>query len=461
VRRGDIQALAESFPNIQIAIVDGVFHQQPAVGHAEIRDAIRDGARIWGLSSIGAIRAAEMAHLGMKGFGEVYADFSADPGMSDDEVALLHAPQSPYLAVSEPMVHWRRYLEALRLQGFLTDAAKFEIVEDLIDRWYGERTLELGAELLYKIGGIHLDYEELDSALAPYRVKQLDLVRFLQSRPWGWERPNRHARTVAAPSTSSDGKSALDLVSVGGLPFIDIKFDASRFLSAVSGVRAALLRNRNVSCCDGDGLLQPEVAVKAFTLASSETTNLPPHRALTEQEKAWAELARKRARAASARLACMFDLPLQLLRWQSSKVSMTNPYIPQTVFLGDGAFQSSCGMLEEVWVHEVAHVWLGLLCEMRDFQTRGSGAIYTLPSGTGPKDARGVLFAAHFAGAVAAWLGDAAAQTPLFGYRAERFQYAVWYLHQALEIDIDEDLTPMGRAVHAKLLHYGSSVTKR
>ena len=38
---------------------------------------------------MGAIRAREMAHLGMRGFGRVFERFVAEDDFQDDEVALL------------------------------------------------------------------------------------------------------------------------------------------------------------------------------------------------------------------------------------------------------------------------------------------------------------------------------------------------------------------------------------
>ena len=55
-----------------IVIVDGIFQQVIAVGHAEIREALEKGIDILGMSSMGAIRAYEMRDLGMKGYGKVY-----------------------------------------------------------------------------------------------------------------------------------------------------------------------------------------------------------------------------------------------------------------------------------------------------------------------------------------------------------------------------------------------------
>src|SRR4051812_45698286 len=74
--RGDIAALDDSHPGV-IALIDGRFNEQLAVGHAELRRAIERGWDVWGLSSMGAIRAYEMRGLGMKGFGTVYQHFLA------------------------------------------------------------------------------------------------------------------------------------------------------------------------------------------------------------------------------------------------------------------------------------------------------------------------------------------------------------------------------------------------
>ena len=96
VRRLDVAKLTatERRPGT-LVIVDGLFHDTLAVGHAEIREAMRRGWRVWGLSSMGAIRAREMAPLGMKGFGRVFERFEAEADFQDDEVALLHEPRPP------------------------------------------------------------------------------------------------------------------------------------------------------------------------------------------------------------------------------------------------------------------------------------------------------------------------------------------------------------------------------
>lgn len=131
IKRGDIEQLvADSAPST-IAIVDGVFHAHPAVGHAEILQALRAGWRIWGLSSMGAIRACEMDNLGMTGFGEVYRQFASDPDMSDDEVTLIHQAEEPFLPLSEPLIHIRYFLKQWISEHKLTDSEAQSILHHL------------------------------------------------------------------------------------------------------------------------------------------------------------------------------------------------------------------------------------------------------------------------------------------------------------------------------------------
>ena len=78
--------------------------------------------------------------------------------------------------------------------------------------------------------------------------------------------------------------------------------------------------------------------------------------------------------------------------------SLTNPVIPQCVFLGDEAF-ASLERLPETLVHELAHIWLGLINEIAPLVRLDDAELFTLPSGTSGKTALGVIFAAHFAAA--------------------------------------------------------------
>lgn len=185
-RRGDIQALVAQYPEPGcIAIVDGTFHSFPSVGHIEIRRAIQGGWKVWGLASMGAIRAAEMRFLGMQGYGVVYGRYRDDPEFDDDEVTLVHEIDAPYRAMSEPLIHLRGFVRDLYEQQKLSGDHAQAIIQDLKERWYAERTLSRLKKRLLATG--QMTRQEVDEALGGFngfRVKSQDLQGFLASRCW-------------------------------------------------------------------------------------------------------------------------------------------------------------------------------------------------------------------------------------------------------------------------------------
>jgi hypothetical protein len=184
VKRGDIERIVLQSPPSNLAIVDGVFHSHPAVGHSEILAALGAGWRIWGLSSMGAIRACEMDGLGMTGFGEVYKQFANDPDFSDDEVTLIHQAQEPYLPLSEPLIHIRQFLKQWTAENIITPAQEQHILSYLKNMWYGYRTLDC---LKKSLLALPIDAKQIDNAIANFsahRIKILDLTSFLITQPW-------------------------------------------------------------------------------------------------------------------------------------------------------------------------------------------------------------------------------------------------------------------------------------
>lgn len=177
-RRGDVERLLGSPPGV-IVVVDGYFHLHSlAIGHAELRDAIAAGWQVWGLSSMGAIRAAELRTLGMRGFGRVYQHYVDDPGFRDDEVALLHQPEPPYLAFSEPLVHVRAWLAAMVEAGALPAERRDELIAALMPMWFGDRTRDLLRSLL------GADLAGWTARLDEFQLKSIDLAEFLAAGPW-------------------------------------------------------------------------------------------------------------------------------------------------------------------------------------------------------------------------------------------------------------------------------------
>jgi len=185
VKRGDIERLVSTRRPGVLAIVDGQFHQCLSVGHAEIRAAIAKGWQVWGLSSMGAIRACEMKHMGMRGYGDVYEWFCRDAEFRDDEVALAHGADPPYVALSEPLIHIRVWLDELVKTRLLSARQQKRLLNELMSMWYGDRTLSLARAMVVSM--VPKRAKELDQTLAEFdrfRLKANDLFRFVSERPW-------------------------------------------------------------------------------------------------------------------------------------------------------------------------------------------------------------------------------------------------------------------------------------
>lgn len=88
IKRGDLNLALKENPDI-IAIIDGVFHQNSAVGHKEILSVMKSGVQVFGASSMGALRASELDSLGMVGIGYCYEQYATGAIDSDDDVAVM------------------------------------------------------------------------------------------------------------------------------------------------------------------------------------------------------------------------------------------------------------------------------------------------------------------------------------------------------------------------------------
>jgi hypothetical protein len=99
-------------------IIDGVFHQEPAVPPREILDVLEDGALIVGASSMGALRAAECWPAGMRGVGTIYRLYRRGALGSDDEVILIYSSDgSGYQSRSVPLINVRYALSRAFRKG--------------------------------------------------------------------------------------------------------------------------------------------------------------------------------------------------------------------------------------------------------------------------------------------------------------------------------------------------------
>ena len=117
---GDILSAMRLKPKI-IVLIDGNFEFCAAVWHKELLYALSQNIVVYGASSMGAIRAAELSVFGMRGFGKIFEWYVSGEIERDDEVALMHGPEeTKYFSVTIPLVNLRATLEKVQEDGIAT-----------------------------------------------------------------------------------------------------------------------------------------------------------------------------------------------------------------------------------------------------------------------------------------------------------------------------------------------------
>ncbi|HEX4807354.1 MAG TPA: TfuA-like protein [Bryobacteraceae bacterium] len=143
LRQADLLSAVRRYQPHVIGIVDGYFLQDLSVWHKEILYALQRGIAVYGSSSMGALRAAEMAPYGMRGIGTVYQAFADGTLVDDDEVALAHAPEElNYEKHSEPMVNIRATLEAALARKVISSSVHDRATEAAKATYFPERNLQ-------------------------------------------------------------------------------------------------------------------------------------------------------------------------------------------------------------------------------------------------------------------------------------------------------------------------------
>jgi hypothetical protein len=183
-KRGDISAAIAGGARL-IALIDGVFFQDNAVGHREILSALQSGVRVIGASSMGALRAAELDVLGMEGVGVIYGLYRDGVLTSDDEVALVYDPVTG-TALSEPLINIRCTLKKAEKEGvighesadvLLDTAASLYFPDRVWDRIFEDAESRLPAGVIREMTifiGIHaVDQKRQDAIAALKRTREL------------------------------------------------------------------------------------------------------------------------------------------------------------------------------------------------------------------------------------------------------------------------------------------------
>jgi hypothetical protein len=138
---GDLFLAAREGPTA-IALVDGAFDAVQSVWHKEILWALDRGVAVYGASSMGALRAAELASFGMRGVGEIYRAFVTGTLEDDDEVAVAHAGRDDgWRPLSDAMVDVRATLRRAVDLGVVNEAVAEQIAARVKATPYPRRLL--------------------------------------------------------------------------------------------------------------------------------------------------------------------------------------------------------------------------------------------------------------------------------------------------------------------------------
>jgi len=154
-QRGDVLDALVDRPDA-LVLIDGFYYSVPAVTHKELRYALDAGVRVIGAASLGALRAAEMAPLGMIGVGKVYEWYRSGVIDGDDEVAILHAAaEQDYRGLTVALVELRHALDSpdfdrqaaaalvARVKALPFSNRHPDVIADLAQRMLGSGSAEI------------------------------------------------------------------------------------------------------------------------------------------------------------------------------------------------------------------------------------------------------------------------------------------------------------------------------
>ncbi len=199
-----------------IALIDGLFQQMPAVWHKEILFALSHRIPVYGSSSMGALRAAELAPFGMVGVGHIFEAFRDGVYEDDDEVAVIHGlGEHQYIPLSDPMVNLRHGLDLAVASGSISETTKTRLT-GLAKSWFypdrswkkllreaplaGVPEAEI-ARLRELVERVRPDMKRADAELLLHRVKDDDLRGFAFTPPTFDFEPTKYWQSLVAAMT--------------------------------------------------------------------------------------------------------------------------------------------------------------------------------------------------------------------------------------------------------------------
>lgn len=174
-KQSDLLSAVTTYQPDIIGLIDGVFLSLPSVWHKEILYAIEQGVRVYGASSMGALRAAETDTFGMVGVGEIYRMYANGELIDDDEVVTVHGPEDTgYCRLSEPMVNVRATLCRAKDEGIIDKSVCEQLTAIAKSIYFPERTFPA---IFRKAATAGVSPRELDVMATFVKINYVDLKR--------------------------------------------------------------------------------------------------------------------------------------------------------------------------------------------------------------------------------------------------------------------------------------------
>jgi hypothetical protein len=202
--RGDVLRAALTEPSA-IGLIDGYFEHRLAVHHKEILWALDQGVAVYGASSMGALRAAELDTYGLQGVGAIYRAFANGALENDDEVAVAHGPAPEFRVSNEPLVNVRATLGGAVSADVISKPVADRLIAVARSLFYPERTYRnviaggrvMGLDgtkldaLAHWLGdpAHRIDQKRADAEELVVRVREDLSARNLPQRAPGWSLP--------------------------------------------------------------------------------------------------------------------------------------------------------------------------------------------------------------------------------------------------------------------------------
>lgn len=237
-------------PGDLVAIIDGFYFQSAAVRHKEILALLKSGVHVWGAASIGALRAAELASFGMRGFGRIFQAYLQGEIEGDDEVALLHAPKDMgYTNLTEALVNTRYACDCAVAASVISPNTRNLIIATAAALPFYERTYPRILDMAMKQGLSQDSAQKLQDYVREQQpdLKQKDALELIQALRTPPQEPAKTSFTLHETvflrnwSISGRGTAIADDMYV---PDFDVLTAFQLFSKDYPRVRSSILRKK-------------------------------------------------------------------------------------------------------------------------------------------------------------------------------------------------------------------------